>query len=258
MNRLNERIAKEALWLSCIDPLIKADEETVSKSLINSIKELIIEIEKYSDDQQRDDRGRWTDAGGGSSGGSSGSGSRLSEVSSKPITAITEQAIEKVPYINIDGFTNEQCKFIQEQHKELLQYARDNNSGNEVAFVFRNDLTDRNEVKGSADRLDLGKALVGKGTGLVVMHNHPRNSSYSTTDIDLFAGNNAIKTLTIVKNNGKVEILTKGANFDLSVFQKEYNRLYKKIVVSNTKGEKDKFVKTLLSKTKSGVIWNVG
>lgn len=140
----------------------------------------------------------------------------------------------------------------------MLKYSRDNNGNKEVAFVFRSDFSDRTEHKGSENRLDLGNSLTGKGSGLFVMHNHPRNSSYSTTDIDLFAGNDVIKTLTIVKNNGKVETLTKGTSFNLSVFKKEYNRLYKKIVVTNTDAEKDKFVKTLLSKTKSGVIWNVG
>lgn len=218
-------------------------------------KRYIIETEKYSDSQPRDDRGRWTDGGG--SGASSG-GNTLNENSKKPITPITDANIEKVSNISISGYTAEQCQFIQEQHKELLRYSRDNNQNKEVAFVFRKDFSDRTEHKGGNDRLDLGSSLIGKGTDLFVMHNHPKNSSYSTTDIDLFAGNDVIKTLTIVKNNGKVETLTKSASFDLSVFQKEYNRLYKKIVVTGSNTEKDKFVKTLLSKSKAGVIWNVG
>lgn len=191
--------------------------------------------------------------GGGSSGGAS-----LGEHSKKPITEITDKAIDKVPYVAISGYSEEQCKKIQEQHKELLRFARDENGNKETAFVFRKDLSDRSEVKGTDDRLDLGGSMHGKGTDLIIMHNHPRNSSYSTTDIDFFTGNTDIKTLTIVKNNGKIETLAKGNNFNLSVFQKEYNRLYIKIVLTNTDAEKDKFVKTLLSKTKSGVIWNAG
>lgn len=220
--------------------------------LAKHLESAIININKYSDSQPRDDHGRGTDGGGGSSGGSS-----LNENSKKPITKITDEAIEKVPLVSINGYSEEQCAFIQQQHKELLKYSRDDNDNKEVAFVFRSDFSDRTERKGSEDRLDFGTSLNGKGKDLIILHNHPRNSSYSTTDIDLFAGNDAVKTLTIVKNNGKVETLTKGANFDLSMFQKEYNRLYKKIVVTNTDAEKDKFVKTLLSKTKSGVIWNV-
>lgn len=207
---------------------------------------------RYSDDQPRDEDGKWTDSGGSDGGGS------LSENSKKPITEITDKAIDKVPYVAISGYSEEQCKIIQEQHKELLRFARDENGNKETAFVFRKDLSDRSEVKGTDDRLDLGGSLHGKGTGLIVMHNHPRNSSYSTTDLDFFAGNTEIRTLTIVKNNGRIETLTKGDNFNLSVFQKEYNRLYTKTVLTNTEAEKDKFVRTLLTKTRSGVIWSVG
>lgn len=189
---------------------------------------------------------------------SGGGGGSLGKHSKKPIIEITDKAIDKVPYVAISGYSEEQCKKIQEQHKELLRFARDENGNKETAFVFRKDLSDRSEVKGTDDRLDLGGSMHGKGTDLIIMHNHPRNSSYSTTDIDFFAGNTDIKTLTIVKNNGKIETLTKGNNFDLSVFQKEYNRLYTKIVLTDTDAEKDKFVKTLLTKTRSGVIWNVG
>ncbi|MCD7742516.1 MAG: hypothetical protein LUI06_09965 [Ruminococcus sp.] len=42
--------------------------------------------------------------------------------SQKPITTITEKAIERVPNVEINGYTKEQCKFIQQQHKELLNF----------------------------------------------------------------------------------------------------------------------------------------
>ena len=88
------------------------------------------------------------------------------------------------------------------------------------------------------------------------MHNHPRNSSYSTTDIVFFIEEPKIKTFTIVKNNGDVEYLTREANYNANLFKAEYNRLYKKIVKLGTDEEKSRFVKTLLTKTKSGVIWH--
>ena len=251
MNEHKRRLWAAGYRLRCIDLLLKAWEQNAQDDLICSIESLIIEIDKYSDDQPRDDHGRWTSGGG--SGGNS-----LSENSKKPITEITEKAIEKVPYVAISGYSEEQCKKIQEQHKNLLRFARDENGNKETAFVFRKDISDRSEIKGTDDRLDLGVSMHGKGTDLIVMHNHPRNSSYSTTDLDFFAGNTEIRTLTIVKNNGRIETLTKGENFNLSVFQKEYNQLYTKTVLTNTEAEKDKFVRTLLTKTRSGVIWSVG
>ena len=88
------------------------------------------------------------------------------------------------------------------------------------------------------------------------MHNHPRNSSYSVTDLIFFKENSNVKTLTIVKNNGRAEILTKNENYDSERFKLEYDRLYRKIVKNDTDEEKNKFVRALLNKNKSGVIWS--
>lgn len=180
----------------------------------------------------------------------------IREQSKNPITKITDEAIGRVPKVDIKGYTKEQCVKIQKQHKELLKYSRDKNGNKEVAFVFRKDLSDRTEFLGQDDKLDFGTGLLGKGNDLIVMHNHPRNSSYSATDLVLFRDYSNVKTLTIAKNNGSVEYITKGKSFDSKKFMLEYDRLYRKIVINNTDSENDKFVKTLLNKTKSGVIWS--
>lgn len=213
-----------------------------------------------------DEKGRFCSGGGGgrmssaSSGNSaktldkSGKSDIIKETSKKGITPITDEAINRVPNVLIDGYTSEQCAEIQKQHKELLDYSRKNNDNKEVAFVFDSSLGNRKEFKGEDDNLDFGSSLYGKD--LLVMHNHPRNSSYSTTDLTFFTNNSNIKTLTIAKNNGKSEYITKSNNFDSHKFVLEYNRFYTKIVKTGSDAEKNKFVKTLLNKTKSGVIWS--
>lgn len=184
----------------------------------------------------------------------SGKSGIINEKSKKPITKITDKAIENVPKVKIDGYTDEQCDLIQQQHKELLKYSRDNNDGKEVAFVMDNSISSRKEFFGSDDKLDFGSELYGKD--LLVMHNHPRNSSYSITDLIFFRNSTNVKTLTIVKNSGNVEFITKTSEFNGDKYKLEYDRLYKKIVLTGTESEKDKFVRTFLRKTKSGVIWN--
>ncbi len=180
----------------------------------------------------------------------------IEENSKKPITKITDKAIKRVPNVEIVGYTKEQCNEIQRQHRELLKYSRDKNESKEVAFVFRKNLSDKTKFFGKDDKLNFGTGLLGKGYDLIVMHNHPRNSSYSATDLVLFRDYKDVKTLTIVKNNGNVEYITKSENYDSQKFKLEYDRLYRKIVINNTDSENDKFVKTLLNKTKSGVIWS--
>ena len=138
----------------------------------------------------------------------------IKEHSKKNISLITENAIESVPKVQITGFTDKQSTFIHEQHKELLRYARDNNEHKEVAFVFRDGMLDREIFLGSDDVIEFGSGLIGKGDNLFVMHNHPRNSNFSKTDMDEFINNNSIKTLSIVKNNGKVTVITKTETYD--------------------------------------------
>lgn len=186
----------------------------------------------------------------------SSKGDILKEESKKSITPITDKAINRVPKVNINGYTDEQCNEIQKQHKELLRFSKEHNQNKEVAFVFREDLTDKAPLLGADDHLDFGTSLSGKGNNLMILHNHPRNSSFSDVDISLFKNLKSLKTLTIVKNNGDVEFITKGDNFNDEVFKLEYNRLKKKMVKNNTDAEYDKFISKLLNKTKSGVIWS--
>ena len=185
---------------------------------------------------------------------SGGSGIIKERSKPKSITVITDETIQCVQKVNISGYTDEQCEIIQKQHKELLSYSRKNNDNKEVAFVFDSSFSDRKEFLGEDDKIDLGSFLYGKD--LFVMHNHPRNSSYSVTDLIFFKENSNVKTITIVKNNGKVEFITKSKDFNAVKFKLEYDRLYRKTVSNGTDLEKDRFVKTLLNKTKSGVIWS--
>lgn len=182
-------------------------------------------------------------------------GDILKEESKKPITPITDKAIERVPKVDIDGYSEEQRVEIQKQHKELLKFSKEQNDNKEVAFVFRDGLVDYKPFTGSDEKIDFGTYLETKGKNLTILHNHPRNSSYSMNDLDVFANKN-VRTITIVKNNGTVEYLTKTDDFDNNRFALECNRLYKKIVVKETDEEKDRFVKTLLNKSKAGVIWS--
>ena len=62
----------------------------------------------------------------------------IKENSVKNITAITDKAIDRVPQISIDGFTDEQNAFIQKQHQKLLQYSKVNNGNVEVTTKTKN------------------------------------------------------------------------------------------------------------------------
>lgn len=177
----------------------------------------------------------------------SSSGAKIEEAKRKEIIPISERAISDVPEVKISGYTDEQCKTIQEQHKELLRYARDNNDSGEVAFVFREGLTDRKIVVGTDAEINLGQSTVGNGFNQFVMHNHPRGSSFSLLDVTEFLGNRGIKTISIVKNNGNVELLTKLGNIDPKESGLILSRLLKK-------HDTDKAIEKFLKK-EEGIEW---
>ncbi len=173
-----------------------------------------------------------------------------------PITPITEEAINRVQYIDIPGYTKEQCQYIVEQHKELLRYARDNNNNGEVAFVFRKGLGEKTVAVGNDGEVDVSLAIDGKGTNIVLMHNHPRNSGFSARDIKSFMTTD-ISTMTIVKNNGGVEIISKTKDFDLSIAKVELGRELRKFGRKKeyTKKEFTLAIEQFLKNNKGAIVW---
>lgn len=182
----------------------------------------------------------------------SGKSGIIKEKSKKPITPITDKAISRIPKVDIEGYTEEQCLEIQKQHKELLKFSKEQNDNKEVAFVLKNDVFKMitEPIKGTDEKIDFGSALQGKD--LFVMHNHPRNSSYSLNDIIEFIKNDSIKTFTIVKNDGNIEVLTKLKGYDRLSLLTELQRMGKKRIKTGSDSEYRKVIDKFLSKHQEG------
>lgn len=182
----------------------------------------------------------------------SGKSGIIKEKSKKPITPITDKAISCIPKVDIEGYTEEQCLEIQKQHKELLKFSKEQNEDKEVAFVLKNDVSKMitEPIKGTDEKIDFGSALQGKD--LFVMHNHPRNSSYSLNDIIEFIKNDSIKTFTIVKNDGNIEVLTKLKGYDRLSLLTELQRMGKKRIKTGSDSEYRKVIDKFLSKHQEG------
>ena len=182
----------------------------------------------------------------------SGKSGIIKEKSKKPITPITDKAISRIPKVDIEGYTEEQCLEIQKQHKELLKFSKEQNEDKEVAFVLKNDVSKMitEPIKGTDEKIDFGSALQGKD--LFVMHNHPRNSSYSLNDIIEFIKNDSIKTFTIVKNDGNIEVLTKLKGYDRLSLLTEFQRMGKKRIKTGSDSEYRKVIDKFLSKHQEG------
>ena len=118
--------------------------------------------------------------------------------------------------------------------------------------MFDSSFKNRREFIGTDDTIDFGTALY--GIDGIILHNHPRNSSYSFRDIVEFIASDSMKTFTIIKNNGAVEILTKLNDVDKKSLLIELRRLEKNNVKLGIDSEYRKIIDKFLGKCVEGGI----
>lgn len=180
------------------------------------------------------------------------------KIRDKKITKITDSTINKIPNVQSAIYSKDETNIINSQHKKLLKLSMQNDNS-EVAFLFNNKLEKIGEFIGNETEVDLGNSVFGKGKNLFVMHNHPRNSGFSLSDIQTFLSVDNIKTISIVKNNGGVELITKGKTYSKKDSYIELKRNIKKYVKDQTDDlQYSKAIEKFLAKTqkeRNGIEW---
>lgn len=152
----------------------------------------------------------------------------------KPIT-ITDIAIQKVRKTKIFGFVEDENRYIQEAHKRLLQISKEENNSEEVAVVIDIIQWEEEIVLGKGNRVHMEdnpnayQMIVEypKNT-ILVMHNHPSTSTFSGDDFKMFCDHNSIYIMTIVGNDGSVQVMEKAVNFDGQEIKVKYGQLAEK------------------------------
>lgn len=168
------------------------------------------------------------------------------------ITVITESAINRVPLMKLTRLTEKEAKKLQAIHKRLLEESRVHNQSNEVGYKMTPDFKPKETKYGSDDKLIFSSVSISPKT--YVAHNHPRNNSYSINDLLFFYENEDVQLLTIVKNNGNIELLDK-ANFDKGKFKTLVRRNIKKYTSNKGEIDYDKVIsQTLKEASKKGLI----
>lgn len=125
---------------------------------------------------------------------------------------ITDEAINSVPLIKIDGFTDEQNLALQEAHKQLLQKAKTEKLGVEMSAVY-----DMNMKQISKTRTEHNVGRVGidnPSEPYIGIHNHGSDETFSIADIESFLRRKNMQMLTIVGNKGSLYIIQKSNNYD--------------------------------------------
>ena len=151
---------------------------------------------------------------------------------------ITDIAIDKVPKVTFNGMNQEIADRVQEAHKELLRFAKEQNDSNEVACLLNLTNGDRSEfIKGEQTSIDIQssaecyhwlRSMPEKA--VMLLHNHPGQSYFSDRDIIVFLENESIGTMSIVTNQGKIWTIQKT---DRYTFQKAKEAFRECIKASN-------------------------
>lgn len=143
---------------------------------------------------------------------------------------ITDIAIDKVPLINVPGFTEEQNNLLQQEHKNILQIAKDENNNNEVGILYNIYTGQRSQKLGDEYSVNIDStpdsAVLRHDSfenELVLMHNHPSTSNFSLADIDYFLSDGYIGLMSVITNQGEIYMLQKNKNY-------VYNKAYKLLI----------------------------
>ena len=150
------------------------------------------------------------DSGGGSSGGGTESGGTLQD-SSYDFKEITDEAIEKVPKVDVFGDDAKNSRY-QQANKDLLKEAQKYPVGTEVSIVYGADMK---PIKECGYR-------VGENNGEVKIdnpnqpyhgfHNHPSGNTLSPDDVFGMAERDNMLSLTAAGNNSSVFCMQRGLN----------------------------------------------
>ena len=137
---------------------------------------------------------------------------------------ITEQAINKVKPIEFEGLLD--AVGLQELHKEVLKKSMDDNDSDEVLTIVKvNNYDDKVITFGSARSVNPNKNI--KAVAMMQesdyqsvywLHNHGFTNEFSYDDLACFY-DERVKAVTIVTNKGKIAVLNKTKNYNLTKFR---------------------------------------
>ena len=129
---------------------------------------------------------------------------------------ITDKAINSVPLVKVDGFTDEQNYLLQEAHKQLLRKAKTEKLGVEMSAVYDMDMK---QIGKTRTEHNVGRVGIDNPSEPYIgIHNHGSDETFSISDIEGFIRRNNMRMLTVVGNKGSIYILKKSDKCDIIGF----------------------------------------
>lgn len=151
---------------------------------------------------------------------------------------ITDEAINKVPFIKYKGIPESEYVTIQELAKEVLAISKNENNSNEVALTYSMEhesliaagrkyigisLGDEHSVDPCMNTVANHLITASLGCVVIILHNHPSLSKFSLEDVQFFLRNITVKMMVVITNLGGISYLVKRENIDQRKAVEIYN-----------------------------------
>ncbi len=158
---------------------------------------------------------------------------------------ITDEAINKIPYVQYKEIPETEYDNLQELARQVLKISKEENNSNEVAVTYSLDsisliekgerylgiaLGTEHDVDPLSDATSYHLIRASKDCVVIVLHNHPSLSAFSLSDIQFLLRYETVKMMIVVTNLGSVSYLVKNNKYN---FEKSIILLNEAIDLSN-------------------------
>lgn len=133
----------------------------------------------------------------------------------KGVVVPTQECVDQIPLIKLDGMTYAQALSLQNAHKAVLQAVVDSKTPDHEAgcFILDDYSSTSPFVSSHQGNIDFPETPI---RAIGTIHSHPTGQTFSIGDILAFAGNGDLSIMTVVGNNGSIYIFQKTDLFDVS------------------------------------------
>ena len=161
---------------------------------------------------------------------------------------ITDEAIQRVPLIQPDGWSAAQAQRLQEAHRVLLRAVQDKPVGTEAGAIYSTDM--RLIERRIGESADYQIAMPRYSEPHILIHNHPSGEIFSVRDLDSFFYNTDMTGMTVVGNGGNTYAILKSDQYDGFRFGMKYLGILDRLEDAQKSNDMDGYIRIIIDMLK--------
>ena len=126
----------------------------------------------------------------------------------------------RVPRIESSALGGMHSDWLQQKHRELLSYVKDDLPGTEAVAYYGLDLNELSKYKGAPGGFSVPSMQF--DVPHIALHTHPDCLTFSAGDLDRFMLSDNMRLITAVGNDGSLYYMEKTAKFDFVEAYRDY------------------------------------